>query len=59
VEIDPECVLDDDYSALCVVVARVKPDGIAEDQWIGNPGQGPQGCILGSSFTVFVLWVWP
>lgn len=31
VEIDPECLLDDDYSTLRVVIARVKPDDIPED----------------------------
>lgn len=40
VEISPECLLHNDYSVLCVVVARVKPDNISEDQWIGNPGRG-------------------
>lgn len=55
VEIEPECLHDDDYSALRMVVTRVKPGGFAENQWIGNLGKGPRGHMLGSTFTVSVI----
>lgn len=41
-----------------MVVARVKPDGFKLDHWIENPGKGPRGTVLGSTFTMFVIRVW-
>lgn len=58
IEIDPECHHDDNYSALRVVVTRVKPDRFKLDHWIGNPSKGPRGRVLGSTFTISVIRVW-
>lgn len=58
VEVGWACLLGD-TSLVHVVVARETPSDIPDDQFVGNPGKGASGRVLGSTFHIEVLRVWP
>jgi hypothetical protein len=58
VEIDSAC-LEGYSSTIRVVVARSSASGIPEREFLGKPGKGNNGRVLGSTFDIEVLRVWP
>jgi hypothetical protein len=58
VEIDLAC-LEGDSSTICVVVARSSTSRIPKRKFLGKPGKGTNGRVLGSTFDIEVLRVWP
>lgn len=58
VEIDSAC-LEGDSSTVRVVVARSSASRIPKCEFLGKPGKGANGRVLGSTFDIEVLRVWP
>jgi hypothetical protein len=57
-EIDEACFMGN-FSSIRVMVARATAMGIPETEFLGNPGHGASKRVLGSTFSIEVLRVWP
>lgn len=57
-EIDKACFMGN-FSSVRVMVARATAMGIPETEFLGNPRHGVSRRVLGSTFSIEVLRVWP